>query len=295
MDRESFCFRDPYFAKAWWKSRPARLARATVATVLALWVTYIVLINVFLSTSLFDTYVNADRVTLEIHYTRSWSVWPGTVHAKDLSIRSSDSNVMWKLDVDDIVFDVSFLALPQRRFQVDRARGRGVVMHVQQKLTEGPQSVDDVSNLAPVTGYPAWAMAPADPHSPELWDDSVYKLITVKMDDTIAEDVREIWVNDMRFTGQARIDGSFYLKPIRAVEIGPLRVDIQSGTLSQGRSHMLAQNLGGSIDVTATRFDPRARFTTTRRSTISISRPTCTRRSMTFRRCHSRFRRTWLA
>lgn len=243
--------------KQWWKSRPARFARATVAAVVSLWAAYVVLMNVFLSTSLFDKVVNGDPITLDIHYARGWSVWPGTVHARDLSIRSSDSNVEWILRLDEVTFDVSFLALAERRFEVDRARGSGISMRVRQKLTEGPQKIDDVSSLAPVPGFPAFTMAPAGPHDPELWDDDRYALITVRLEDTVAEDVREIWVNDMRWTGHARIAGRFYLKPLRAVNIGPIHVDLKDGRVTKGRALAVVDQLSGQLDMTAATFDPR--------------------------------------
>lgn len=225
---------------------------------MSFWALYVVLINTFLRTSLFDRIVNHSGMPLDIHYEGGWSVWPSTIHAKHLSIRSEDSNVMWILKLDEVTFDVSLLSLPKRQFQIDKARGSGISMRVQTKRMTWPDTQEEIANLPPIDGFPAFAVRPADPHHPELWDDDQYQLITVRLEDVVADDVREIWINDQRFSGHAKVSGRFYLKPLRAVEVGPVHVDIQSGQLNQGFSRALATNLGGTVDVEVDHFDPRS-------------------------------------
>lgn len=243
--------------KRWWKSRPSRFARATVAAVVLAWATYVVLINVFLSTSLFERIVDNDPVTLDIHYARAWSLWPGRLHARGLSIRASDNNIEWILELDTVRFDVSFVALVQRRFEVDRVRGDGIAMRIRRKLSRGPQHVADIADLPPIAGFPAYSMAPAGPHGLELWDDKHYHLITVRLEHVVATNVRELWIDDVRFRGRAEVSGRFYLKPLRAVDVGPCRATIATGELTRGRSHLVAEDLGGTLAVKADRFDPR--------------------------------------
>ncbi|MBX3210112.1 MAG: hypothetical protein KF764_34090 [Labilithrix sp.] len=224
---------------------------------MSLYALYVVAINTLLSTSLFDRLVNQDPETIRIRYTRGWSLLPGRVHAEGLSIRSSDSNVEWRLSLDEVTFDVSVLALTQQRFEVTRARGRGVRLRARQKLDAWPDTAEQVSTLPPIEGYPAFSVRPAGPPSLERWDDSKYALWTVQLDDVIAEDVREVWIDDGRFEGEARVAGRFYLKPIRAVEVGPARVEIRGGRVTLGRSLVLAKDVAGAADVRLDRFDPR--------------------------------------
>lgn len=238
-------------ARAW------RILRAALVAVLSLYVVYVAAINVFLSTSLFDRVINQDREMLVVEYAKGWSLLPGTIHAKQLSIRSSDSNVEWILTIDEIEFDVSFLGLAQRRFDVGRAHGRGIRMLARQKLDAAPDTVEEIAYLPPIEGFPAFSVSPAGPPSPERWDDSEYRLWTVNLEDVIAEDVREVWVDSGRFEGNARITGRFHLKPIRAVEIGPARVDVREGRVTAGNAVPIAKRVHGTADVVFDRFDPR--------------------------------------
>lgn len=236
-----------------------RLLRAAAVVVVTGYVVYVVTLNVFLATSLFDLVVNRDPVTLDVHYTRGWTLFPGTIHARNLSIRASDSNVEWILRLDEVEFDVSFLGLARRRFDVTRARGRGIRMRVRQKLAVPPVDLADVAHLPPIDGYPAYSMRPAGPPSLERWFDEHYALWTVRLADVVAEDVREVWVDEGRFEGRARVSGGFYLKPIREVVVGPAHVEAQPGSrVTLGRSTPIATDVGGRVDLFIARFDPRA-------------------------------------
>lgn len=243
------------------KRRPAfwRVIRASVVALLSVYVLYLVAINVFLSTSLFQRVLGQDPITLDIHYARAWALFPTRIHATNLSIRSSDSNVEWILRLDDVTFDVSLRSLARKRFVVNFAHGHGISMRARQKLDQRPDEAHGQGwrDLAPVEGFPPYSIRPSGPPHPERWDDSQYHLWTVVLENVIAEDVREVWIEQGRFTGNARVAGRFYLKPIRGVEIGPAHVDIRHGTVSIGHDRTLADEVKGSLDLTAEHFDPR--------------------------------------
>ncbi len=234
-----------------------RGVRAAIVAILSLYVAYVAAINVVLSTSLFDRIINHDPETLDVRYRRGWSLFPGSIHARDLHIRASDSNVEWLLTLDEVTFDVSLLGLARRRFDVAHAHGRGITMRVRQKLDASPDSVEQVAWLPQIAGFPAYSVRPAGPPSPERWDDTHYALWTVQLEDVIADDVREVWIDGGRFEGNARVTGRFYLKPIRAVDVGPTHVDVREGRITAGRSLEIAKHVAGTSDVTIDRFDPR--------------------------------------
>lgn len=241
------------------KTLGRRLLRAAAVAFVMAYVFYVAALNVFLSTSLFDRIVNQDPITIEIHFTRGWTLLPGTIHAENLSIRSSDSNVEWMLRIDAVEFDVSFLSLARQRFDVTRARGRGISMRARQKLALPPAGIEDFANLPPIAGYPAYSMRPSGPPSLERWFDEHYALWTVQLSDVVADDVREVWIDDGRFEGSARIAGGFFLKPIREVVVGPAHVEARPGSrVTLGASTPLVTELAGTADLFIDRFDPRA-------------------------------------
>jgi hypothetical protein len=231
-----------------------RVAAVAIASLVAL---YLVAINVFLSTSLFTRVVNGQPDTIEIHFARGWSVFPQHVHARQLFIRGRDSNVEWQLRLDKVEFDVSLLALVRQRFEASNVHGDGLSFGLRRRLEAAPASPQEVATLPPIEGLPPYSIRPPPTPSPDVWNDAYYHLWSVRIDGIVARDVREIWIDHARFEGAARVDGRFYLKPVRAVEVGPARVTVARGGVFAGE-RPFADGLDGSVlDFTLGRFDPR--------------------------------------
>ena len=246
-----------FFRKRSRRSRAAGFARAALVAVLSAWLLYVIGINAFLSTSLFDAAFASVREDILIHYTHAWSVWPGTIHARNLEIRGQDSNVEWRLTLERIVFDVSFRALAHQRFSVGRALGSGVTFRARRTLDMRPVSLEEVADLPPLSERTAYTVSPAGPPSLERWFAKDYHLWTVSLENVRAEDVREIWIDEGHFEGRASIVGRFYLKPIRAFDVGPTTVTIAEGKLRSGIRTPVLDQLAGTAKLTIDHNDPR--------------------------------------
>jgi hypothetical protein len=228
-----------------------------VALVAATYVAYVIAINVFLSTSLFDRVINtASPEQVQISYRRCWSIFPGRIHARDLRILGTDDQIEWTLDIDEIGFDLSLAGLTHRRFEVTRARASGVAFRLRQKLKRAPVSESEYVDLPPIGDRGPFGVRPMPIFDYADWLDRVWRYWTISMDDTIAEHVREIWIDHARFEGDARVAGRFYLKPIRAVDVGPIDAVVRRGRVLRGDT-VIAEGLEGQLGVTIERFDPR--------------------------------------
>ena len=218
---------------------------------------YVVALNVFLSTSLFEQVMDQDPETLLVTYERGWTVWPGTIHARKLSIRSQDSHVQLMLRVDRCEFDISFLDLARQKFHPTRVVGSGVTFDARQRI-DGPLATPEYVDAIPsIAGFERIPFKPAGPHDEsEKWDDRHYHLWTVHLENVTAKDVRRIWIDTGRFEGGAMIAGGFYLKPVRKVHIGPIHADIASGKLTV-KGLTMVEPLAGTLDTHVSEFDPR--------------------------------------
>lgn len=221
---------------------------------------YVVAANAFLGTGWFARVVNEYPETIDVHYARGWTVWPGRVHARDLSIRATDGNVEWILRIDEVTFDVSLWGLLHRRFFADRVRGTGVSLRIRQRLDAMPATAAPVADLPPIEGLPPYALRARVDDPIPVWDDAFWDLWTIRLRDVVAEHTREVWIDGVRFEGDARVSGGFYLKPMREAQIGPVHADIAEGRVTRGEREMIAATLGGSLDVSVDAFDPRVTF-----------------------------------
>jgi hypothetical protein len=245
---------------SWWRRAlllGGRVLRLVATAALVVEASYVVAVNVFLSTPLFDKVVNATPDAVDIHYARGWSVFPTRIHAKNLSIRGTDSHIEWILRLDEVEFECSLSAILRREFRVTMAQGSGISFRLRFK-EESPaatatraRELPDIDSLGPV------GLRPSGPPSADEWDDAQWHLWTVSIRGAMAEHVREIWIEDARFTGDADVNGGFYLKPIRSVQVGPVTLAVRSGGVAVD-SRVVADDLAMSATVTVDRFDPRS-------------------------------------
>jgi hypothetical protein len=236
----------------WW-----RVVRAVVLAIVLGEAVYVVAINATFATPLFESIVDSDPLTIDIHYERGWSLLPGRIHAKRLSIRGRDSNVEWILRLDDVTFDVSLWGLLRRRFDVSRARGSGLSLRLRSRIDAQLITPEKIANLPPVDGFGPVPLRPFQKCTKDEWSDADYHLWTIHLANVVADNVREVWIDDGRFQGRARVQGGFYLRPIRSASVGPASVDISSGSAQVGATSWL-DSIVASADVTVGPFDPRA-------------------------------------
>jgi hypothetical protein len=242
---------------AWLRHLFGAAAKLCFFAVGGAYLAYLVGINLFLSTALFDMAIDGDPATLDVHFARGWSLRPGRIHAKDLSIRSRDGSVEWMLRIHDVVFDLSFRALVHQRFQVKDVHGIGGSFRLRNRLDPWEVNPERVAGLPPIEGYPAVPVRPYSQCSASEWSDAHYHLWTIELDGIRADAVQEIWINRYRLDGDTSSTGRFYLKPVRAVEVGPLHTELRGSRVSAGGATWI-EGLYGTADFTLPRFDPRS-------------------------------------
>jgi hypothetical protein len=198
--------------------RARRALRNVAIALLGAWALYLVAVNVFVGTRLLRNLTSYDPGALRVEYDRAYSILPGRIHVEGLRIRGRDSNVEWLLTIDRCDFGVVFRDLLQRRFHATHVRGDGLSLHARQRRpTFTP---DEADALPPVDGFsdPPYASVP-----PPAVTDAEYNLWSIWLEDVVADHVRDIWVDTLRYAGDARVSGRWYFRPVRWLEVGPAR------------------------------------------------------------------------
>ena len=239
--------------------RILRGLRFLLLTTVGLYVVYLVAGNVFLSSSLFDHFVNASPADVTIRYRTAWTLLPGRVHAEGLSIRGRDSSIEWIVRIDEVDFRVSLWGFTHKTFKITQAEANAYSMRVRPRLEAPPKSRAEYGNLPPIEGLPPYGVktpkTPAD--IAELTSDDAYHLWTIEMENLVVKSVRELWVGTARFEGDMRADGEgFYFKPLRRVEVYPAKWMIREGAVNIDNREVAAA-LGGFGRFSQARFDPR--------------------------------------
>ncbi len=248
----------PRAPKASLSRRIGRGLRFVLLSTIGLYVVYLVAGNVFLSSSLFDHFVNASPADVSIRYRTAWTLLPGRVHAEGLSIRGRDSSIEWIVRIDEVDFGVSLLAFTRKTFKITHAEANAYTMRVRPRLAAPPKSRAEYGNLPPIEGLPPYGVKTPKTAADiaELTSDDAYHLWTIEMENLTVRSMRELWIGSARFEGDVHAEGGFFFKPLRRVEVYPAKWVIREGRFTiDGRE--VAAALGGFGTFSQARFDPR--------------------------------------
>ncbi|MDB4946187.1 MAG: hypothetical protein JWP97_5721 [Labilithrix sp.] len=241
-----------------WTKRLRRWATRLAVALLSAFVLHAIAMNVFLSTSLFETAFNRDPGTIFVSFERGWSIWPGTVHAEKLLIRSSDSNVQFLLRLDRCTFHFAPLDLAlSKTFHVTSVTGTGISFRAKQRIESPAATPEYVDALPDIPGFETIPLRVLEPANLlQRWNDDYWHLFTVRLENVTANDLRDVWIDGMRWQGHADVTGGFLLKPIREVHVDDAHVVVKSGAITIVKRTVF-EPIAGTIDLSVKTFDPR--------------------------------------
>jgi len=222
---------------------------------LGVWAVYVLCANVILNAGLVPRWVNGATDRVKVGWRRAITVWPGQAWVKDFRLRFDEGNtVQLDLTVDDSSVQVSMLAFARRTFQLTRARATGASYRMSIKVSaeEASRFPDRIAAFPQVEGFefpPLKDPKPGERKSREEID----RLWRIELSD-VESDMREIWINEYRYLGGARVKGSFALAPLKELSVGPATATFQGGMLSAG-VHPIFPELDAKVRCTIAKAD----------------------------------------
>ena len=192
----------------------------------AIIVLYVLPANVFLNSEMASWLINRKPEKLWIQWEKGWTLFPGIVHVKGLQIRGQDRRLQWYAELKEITASIDLIPLLWKRFHVDAMQGRGLEFRLRQRirLDEPPPTYANLT--PPIPGL----TNPPQPSPEELYPPSTPRSPwTLEMNNIAISDVHTLWIEQFRFEGDGRIEGSM----IHTIK-GPLEVPRASVALTSG-------------------------------------------------------------
>jgi hypothetical protein len=236
-----------------------RLVLAALVIAALLYPLYLAVGNAYLRGGWLEQQLNRRPERMWMHWSSAWTLWPGVVHVRGFSMRSQSSVFQWALAVDRAALEIDLLGLRRRELRIGPMRGSGVVFRLRRRLDARPRSVpprpelyppiagfSDPPRIKPEVVYPK-APGPPRPH----WH--------MRFSGIDLDEVREIWVEEYRFAGRARVAGGFDTRVRQSLEVMPTRVEFLSGAFTLGSGAAILAEARGRVDGRIDRYPP-ARF-----------------------------------
>lgn len=193
--------------------------------------------------------INARPQDFFIDWEEASSPRTGHVVIRNLTLRGSDPNVQWFARIEKLELDYSLLALLRRTFQARNVKGSGLSFSLRSKLPPG-STVADAALLPPIPGFSDPPLKSPNDHffvEPRPW--------VVDLRNVAIDHFDDIWVNQVRYRGAARVQGGLFLRPLQLVRIVAAAISFDGG---QARFGDAPDGLGlsGSVIVTSRAFEP---------------------------------------
>jgi hypothetical protein len=225
------------------------IALAVVAAVVL--VIAFVVPNALLKSDFIPRRMNKDPDHGWLEYASASSPWPGTLRVKGFRYRDRDPKAEWGMELDNATLDYSLADLLRRRFHATRLSGSGFIFHVRSRLTRAEATKARLARLPPIAGFPDPPLLdgakPKAPPTGKEW--------SIQIDGIAIDGVREVWIEEYRCTGDARLTGAFFLRPKHRAEIFGARLAIRNGDIHYGRD-VIAADVRATFDARFAPWDP---------------------------------------
>jgi hypothetical protein len=229
-----------------------RIAISLVVVAAIIAVITLVLPNALLRSDFIRKRVNRDPDRGWLDYDSAVSRWPGALHVTNFRLRNRDPKAEWALRLDDAELTYSLADLLRKRFHVTRLSGRGLAFHTRKRLTPATATPLRLSRMPSIPGFPDPPLIgpskPKPPPSGKEW--------SIQIDRIAVDGAREIWIDEYRYNGEARVTGGFFLQPKHRAEIFRGKLSARRGTLRSGPD-VIATNVRATIDARIAPWNPR--------------------------------------
>ncbi len=234
-----------------------RLLLALSVGVAALYPIYVIGGNWYLRHGGLDRLMNRRPERMRMVWESAWTAWPGVVHVRGFQVRSQSRAFQWWLAVDRGTIEMDFLGLRDRELRVAGLHGSGTSFRLRRRLDVPPRSRPGRPDLyPPIPGL----TNPPDPKPEAIYPRGPRRRPWhIRFRGVELDEVREVWIEEYRFAGRARVAGGFDLSVRERLEVDPTRLEVAAGGLSLGAGPQAIPVLldaRGRIDGRITTFSP---------------------------------------
>ncbi len=240
-------------AKTKKKSRARIWTKRIAIGVIALWVIVVAGGNVFLRTNLFKNLMAFDTQAMTLEYEAAYSWFPFRAHVENLTVRGSDSHVQWLLTVDHADTFIWPWEFAKHRIHTSETHASGVSFVARTRFAPEEITPDLLVSLPRIPGFSDPPLKIPVPPPPS---DEDYDLWSADLEEVTADHVREVWIDTVRATGEIRVSGRWYFRPLRELDFGPSEIELTNVEVNDGNLP-IARDLDGAVQLRIFPFDVR--------------------------------------
>lgn len=231
------------------RRRLMHFVRVFVAIAISLPLIALLSLNIFINTGL-KVLLNRQPERVHFAWSRAYCFIPGKVEVWGLQIRSQDPQSQWLLKANHARGTIDLPALLDYRFSASGLWGDVGSFRFRGRKTSAP-NVDDPPSAAP----PIEGLQNPPVVSPETLYGPPARLFRIQLKDMVIDHVEELWIEDYRFVGDARLETDLELLAHEWLQVDKMALDIKDGALQLGES-TVASAMKGRVDFSVAGINP---------------------------------------
>lgn len=192
-----------------------KLVRGAGLAVLSVVILYYVGVNALLATNRGAALFNLRPELAQIHYTRAWTIVPMQLEVEGFELSMQDPLVQISITADRVHGNLRLWTLWQQRFVATHVTADGVSFRVRPRVA--PEDVHGAlaEGYAPIAGYDTTVAGGA----PSALKAPAARYLSLVFSDMTVHHLREVWVDRVRYTGDAEVTGGLVYEPFRRLRI----------------------------------------------------------------------------
>lgn len=228
------------------------MKRGLVRVALAIagaYVLFLAITNLLLATGAINALLEREQDNVTIEYSSATSWVPFRVSTRELRVVSQDTAIEFELTADRASAWFSILPLLEKKFVLRDAESEGVRIRMRKSRSleelcrARPHELPPIGDLARPRGLQSKkeCLAQRETQMKKTAPTDPAKLWSVELDNSVGHSVRELWIERMRFLGDASSTHSFVFHPMNSIEIRDSVIEVHAGGILRGRK-VIAEN-----------------------------------------------------
>ncbi len=200
-----------------------RILRVVLGLVVGVFALYYGGVNALLATPLGPALLNGKPELVQFHYRRAWTLLPLQLEIEGFDLSMQDRLVQINISADHVRGRLALWKLLDQRLDARQIEAEGVGMRIRPRMDLA--DARDLEELPPIPGYetPVRDISPLEVQASEI------RFITLALQDITIHHFRELWVDRVRYTGDAEVSGGMLFEPFRRLRLDDVHfVDAQS-------------------------------------------------------------------
>ena len=225
-----------------------KLLTTTIKIIVGVELAYLVLVNVFLNTGLGPDLVNLKPEKFRLQWSGGWSIVPGLINAKEIKLRTQTSRAQWYLEVDEGSLWLRWWKLPFKNFEASGIEAKGLSFFLRHRLPPDakPQGALVTPDIPGLTNPPQTSPEQLYPTAGKPW--------RIALTNLNAKQIKEIWVQQFRITGQGEAQVGLYSVITQG---GPTTLSESTFEFTQAKFELEKEVFGTNLQIQAkTNLDP---------------------------------------